>query len=145
MSNESSLNEGSRLTDEIILLFFGVDPLHIAQIESIDELNESIDPATLETIPIIADAEKALVSILDSHYNRVKFKAYPKGSDGLYESGLTRYMYVIGENLTLITDKEEIRGEYGDAYGWGEKTDAISIEGDQVCLFKFDKVIADKE
>jgi len=145
LSNESSLNEGSRLTDEIILLFFGVDPLHIAQIESIDELNESTEPTTLETISIIADAEKALVSILDSQYNYVKFKTYPKGSDGLYERGLTRYMYLIGESLTLITDKEEIRGEYGSAYGWGEKTDAISIEGDQVFLFKFDKVIADEE
>ncbi|MGR2922942.1 hypothetical protein [Acinetobacter sp. 1125_18A] len=145
LSNESSLNEGSRLTDEIILLFFGVDPLHIAQIESIEELNESTEPTTLETISIIADAEKAFVSILDSHYNHVKFKTYPKGSDGLYDRGLTRYMYLIGESLTLITDKEEIRGEYGSDYGWGEKTDAISIEGDQVFLFKFDKVIADKQ
>lgn len=145
LSNESSLNNGSRLTDEIILLFFGVDPLHIAHIGPMDDVSELMEPTTLETIPIIADAEKAFVSILDSQYNTVKFKDYPKGEDGLYGSGLTRYMYLIGESLTLITDKEEIQGEYGNTYGWGEKADAISVEGDRVSLLKIDRINADAD
>lgn len=145
LSNESSLNNGSRLTDEIILLFFGVDPLHIAHIGPMDDVSELMEPTTLETIPIIADAEKAFVSILDSQYNTVKFKDYPKGKDGLYGSGLTRYMYLIGESLTLITDKEEIQGEYGNTYGWGEKADAISVEGDRVSLLKIDRINADAD
>jgi len=50
------------------------------------------------------------VSLLQPHYNTVKFRQYPKGADGLYDSKLDRYTYSIGEAITFNTAHGKIKG-----------------------------------
>jgi len=100
LSNENPINEGSRITDEIILLFFSVNPLRINIYDS-DSDFEGILQDKIDKNPIISDAEKAYVNILNTKYNKVKFKEYPKGRDGLYDSELSNYSYIIGEDILL--------------------------------------------
>ncbi len=140
LSNEYPINEGSRVTDEIILLFFSVNPLRISQIETDYDIEDFINSQKIDTIPIIADAEKAFVSVLNSQYNTIKFKEYPRGGDGLYDSGLTSYLYMIGESLTLVTEKDEIRGDYTSIDAWNEGSDSILIKGDEVIVIKYDEI-----
>ena len=137
LSNEEIKNYGSRLTDEIILLFFTVNPLRITQVETDEEFSELANGVEIDLIPIVADAEKAYVKVLNSEYNTVKYDAYPKGSDGLYDTGLKRYGYLIGEDISLITETETIEGKYiSEAVGWPSTQDFIFINGDEVTFIK---------
>lgn len=85
---------------------------------------------------IVADAEKAYIHIVKSKYNSVKYKDYPLGKDGLYNTGLTRYGYAIGEDITFITDTQEIVGRYDPRTKFAGKADLILVEGDEVSLMK---------
>lgn len=137
LSNEEVKTDGSRLTDEVILLFFTVNPLQITQIETDEEFSELANGVEIDLIPIVADAEKAYVKILNSEYNTVKYNGYPKGSDGLYNTGLTRYGYLIGEDISIITDTDTIEGKHiSDSVGWPSTMDFIFICGDEVTLIK---------
>ena len=136
LSNESPQRFSSRVTDEIIIFFFRVEPLLIHQIETEKDIAELVSGYSFDNIKIIADAEKAFIRILDSKYNKIKYKQYPKGKDGLYNSGLTRYGYTIAEDITFITDTEKISGCYAPEGCIADKSDCILIEGDTVDLFK---------
>lgn len=93
-------------------------------------------PVPLDKIRLIADAEKAFVHVMDSHYNTQKYRNYPKGTDGLAGLGLTGYGYVINEDITFETEKTSITGRY-NMFLSGERTpDMIFIEGDEVRLIK---------
>jgi len=59
---------------------------------------------------IVADAEKAFVSLLKPEYNIVKFSNYQRGVDSLYGSKYARYAYAIGEDLALNTAHDRVRG-----------------------------------
>jgi len=66
----------------------------------------------------------------------VKYKQYPKGKDGLYNSGLKRYGYTIAEDITFITNTESISGCFAPQGFIADKSDLILIEGDDVYLYK---------
>lgn len=137
LSNENSEIENARLTDELVILFFRIDPVRINVFDHTTSLEEFEKDPFEDILPIIADAEKAFVKILNAQYNVEKYANYPAGSDGLYGAGLTGYSYIIHENITLTTDKAEIRGAYMPFVAWGgNEADFISIEGDQVKLVK---------
>jgi len=136
LSNESPECSGSRVTDETVLFFFRVAPLRIITIESDEEINELVNGTIFDNQRIIADAEKAFVHILESKYNTIRFSEYPKGKDGLYDTGLTRYGYVIGEDISFVTDYQDIIGSYTSDEKLPENADLILIEGDQVSLRK---------
>jgi hypothetical protein len=137
LSNEESLKDGTRLTDEMILLFFRVEGLRINIAETASDLDSMFrQHESLDQIRIIADAEKAFVSVLQSHYNEIKFANYPKSKDGLYESNLARYGYVLDEGLSLVTQTAEIRGGFPILSTGRPDVDLILIEGDVVSLMK---------
>jgi hypothetical protein len=135
LSNENSIASQSRLTDELILLFFKIEPLEI-QVYDEKNIDDFLYGMNIDNKKIIADAEKAFIQVLDSKYNTVKYKNYPKGEDGLYNEGLTRYGYILGESMTLITDKEKIRGDTISKYTFYESADMIMIEDDEVTIVK---------
>jgi hypothetical protein len=135
LSNENNLSFNSRLTDEIILLFFKIEKLEIQILEE-QNADDFINGLQIDYDKIIADAEKAFINILESKYNSVKYKNYPKGSDGLYDEGLTRYGYILAEEMTLITDKETICGDSMSEYKFPELADMIFIENDKVTIVK---------
>jgi hypothetical protein len=136
LSNESPRAYKSRVTDEIILFFFRVEPLLIHQLESDQDFEEFARGISFDNKKIIADAEKAFVYLLDSKYNTVKYKNYPKGKDGLYKSGLQRYGYSILEDITFLTNTDTISGCYAPGDRIPDKSDLILVEGDEVIFYK---------
>ena len=139
LSMETTNSKEFSLSDEINLLFFRVEPIRISIWE--DESAEEFLDNTIDYFSIIADAEKALVSSLNSKYNTVTFKNYPKGTDGLYNTGLKRYGYLIGENITLVTDSEIIKGDKFNEYPFENKADMIFVEGDEAFIERYsDKI-----
>lgn len=139
LSNENSIASQARLTDELILLFFKIEPLEI-QVYDEQNTDDFLYGMRIDNKKIIADAEKAFIQVLDSKYNTVKYKSYPKGKDGLYNEGLTRYGYILGESMTLITDKEKIRGDTLSKYTFYESADMIMIEDDEVTIVKHEHI-----
>lgn len=136
LSNEPQRYPGARPSDEIYLFFFMLSPLYLTTFAPDHDYTEDDFKQTCEDKRVVADAEKAFVSLLQPEYNIVKFKSYPKGADGLYESKFHRYGYLIGENIAFRTAHGEING------GWNNKTDMISnaadaifVEGDEVRFY----------
>lgn len=69
-----------RMTDELTVLLFEIRWFNINSITE-DFIYTDDEEA------IIADAEKAFVSMLDAKYNEIKFNNYPKGGDCIYVQG----------------------------------------------------------
>lgn len=130
LSNEYTKEKEARMTDELMILMFEVKWFNINTMNSMRDINE-LFTYTDDEKAIVADAEKAFVSILNSKYNEKKFKNYPQGADGLYNKGLQSYSYSINYDITLKTEKGSIVGKYDDF-----NRDAIIICNDDVNLVK---------
>lgn len=143
LSNERQLASGARVTDETYLFFFRVDPLFLRIVETDHDLSEFLTGPGFDYIRNIADAEKAFVSVLQSRYNDVRFGAFPKGDDGLYGAGLTRYGYVISEDVEFVTDAVSFRGGYGVAnLPCSNDADLVLVEGDEVSLHRAQEMLS---
>lgn len=142
LSNESTFDRGSRLTDEMILFFFRIEPLKINScgFDETEEIDKMLSAPKFDDVAIVADAEKAFVKILKTEYNGLKYESYPKGKDGLYRSGLDRYGYIIGEDISFVTGSETIKGAFS-LYATTplEEADLIFIEGENVEVVRRDK------
>lgn len=138
LSNENPERHGSRVTDETVLFFFRIEPFRVTTVESEEDINELVNGFVFNRQRIIADSEKAFVNILESKYNTIKYSEYPKGTDGLYDTGLKRYGYVIGEDISFITESQNIIGDYSSDEKFPEHADLIVIEGEHVTLRKYE-------
>lgn len=141
LANEPQRRPGARVTDEVYLLMFRAEPLIIQTFAFIEDSDEAGDilTQTIDHKRVVADAEKAFVSLLRPGYNSVLFKQYPKGSDGLYGSEFVRYGYVIRENVILNTDHGTIRGGYDPTREMNSNAaDGIFVEGDTVTVLRGD-------
>lgn len=133
LSNEYNMSNNSRLTDEIILLFFKIEDLKIQTWEIGDNYSDFIERMEVEKELVIADAEKAFIKILNSKYNAQKYENYPKGKDGLYNQGFDGYGYLLGEPFILITNDTQIKGDIEEP-NFYSKADSIIVNGDNVKL-----------
>lgn len=129
LGEEPQRYPGAHLTDEILLFLFEINPLHFHIIKPEDEWEDL--KTEIEIPPIIADAEKAFVSLLKPNYNTTIFKQYPKGRDGLYNSDLNCYGYAINENLTFNTEHASFKGTKSESQ-FDNFKDYIIVEGDNV-------------
>ena len=130
LSNENTKDKSSRMTDELMILLFEVKWFNINIMNSLEDI-ENLFTYTDNEEAIVADAEKAFVSMLESKYNEVKFKQYPKGKDGLFNKSLQAYSYSINYNLTISTDKASIVGKYDDI-----NRDSIVIQNNKVSIIR---------
>jgi len=135
LANEQQRFPGARVTDEIYLFLYHIDPLVIRTFDFDHEFTDEDLSGEIDRKPIVVDAEKAFVSLLKPDYNVVRFNNYPRSEDGLYDSGYARYVYAIAENIEFNTAHGRFRG------GWdvhkqfvSNEADAIFIEGDTVKL-----------
>jgi len=136
LANEPQRFPGARVTDEIYLFMFEVQPLIMATFELDHDFQDEDFTGAYDQKAIVADAEKAFVSLLKPNYNVVKFVNYPKGADGLYGSDYIRYGYVISECFSFNTAHGRIRGSRNTATGFiTNDADAIFVEGDVVKMF----------
>jgi hypothetical protein len=144
LTNERQISPESRVSDELMLFMFRVDPSTFETCIT----EEDVDSLWLEPDQYpdqkayAADAEKALVKIMDSQYNEKKFPNYPKGTDGLWGKGLDRYGFYFEELVEFVTDKSSIRG--GKPFG-GEQPDLILVDGENVELICISKMIPNSE
>ena len=115
---------------------FNVQPLIMTTFEPEHDFENEDFSGAYEQKRIVADAEKAFVSLLKPEYNVVKFTSYPKGADGLYGSDFVRYGYVICESFSFNTAHGRIRGSRDAATGFiTNDADSIFVEGNSVKLF----------
>lgn len=136
LSSEPQRYPGARVTDEIYLFMFNVQPLIMTTFELDHDFEGEDFSGAYDQKRIVADAEKAFVSLLKPQYNIVKFANYPKGADGLYGSDYVRYGYVIGENVAFNTAHGRMRGGRNALAGFiSNDADCIFIEGDAVTLY----------
>lgn len=136
LGNEPQRYPCARVTDEIYLFLFKVQPLIMTTFEPEHDFEDEDFSDAFDQKRIVADAEKAFVSVLKPDYNVVKFANYPKGVDGLYGSDYVRYGYVICEALAFNTAHGRIRGSRDAATGFiNNDADSIFVEGNSVKLF----------
>lgn len=141
LSQERQLIPMASLTDEVFIFFFDIEPTGIRTMSEtdIDDFADSLVNGWMPNAEnVVADAEKALVNILDSEYNIQKYRNYPFSDDGLFSSKLIRFIYFIGEDITFSTVKTDIRGLTLD---WSREADfadfiAVSLEDETVTLVK---------
>lgn len=113
LSTEWPYREGSRVTDELILFPFRVEPTTFRTLGHGDVLGDTSE-SSWETYRrrVVADAEKAFVHLLDPKYNIEKFANYPRSADGLWGGEHQRYGYMVAENLSFLTARGEFRGSW---------------------------------
>jgi hypothetical protein len=137
LSKEPQRYPGARVTDEIILFCYKVEPLIVKMWSSLNQVKASDLGAEYDQKAIVRDAEKAFVSLLKPKYNIELFANYPKGKDGLYNSDYTQYGYAVGEDIIFNTAHGQIRGAWNaDMQIAANDADLIFIEGDKVTLVK---------
>jgi hypothetical protein len=132
LANEPQRYPGARVTDEIYLFPFRVEPLLIQTFEPDHKFTDGDFAGELDRKRILADAEKAFVSLLKPQYNVVTFNNYPKGVDGLYGAGVDRYGYLIGESVAFDTAHGRIRGARHPAVSFSNEADFIFVDGEKV-------------
>ncbi|SNX73137.1 hypothetical protein SAMN05878503_11451 [Cereibacter ovatus] len=136
LGNEPQRYPGARVTDEIYLFLFNVQPLIMTTFELGHDFENEDFRSAYDHKRIVADAEKAFVSTLKPEYNVVKFASYPKGADGLYGSDFVRYGYAICEAISFNTAHGRIRGSRDADTGFiTNDADSIFVEGNTVKLF----------
>lgn len=136
LSNEPQRYPGSRVTDEIYLFLFKVNPLIMTTFEPEHDFENEDFSGGYDQKRVVADAEKAFVSLLKPQYNVQRFAKYPKGKDGLFGSNFVRYGYVIGESIIFNTAHGRIRGSRDSGSGFiTNDADCIFVEGNAVKLF----------
>lgn len=127
---------GNRVSDEIVLFTFDIEPLIIQSWgEEHDDPNMDEMITSFDLQRSVADAEKAFISMLRPQYNKVIYGNYPKGKDGLYEAGFNIYQYFLNENITFNTPSGVFAGKR-DTSGFGFEGDAITVQGDDVRVFR---------
>jgi hypothetical protein len=135
LGNEPQRYPGARVTDEIYLFPFRIEPLLLQTFEMDHEFEEADFAREPDQARIVADAEKAFVSLLKPLYNVVRFKNYPKGADGLYGTGIDRYGYLIGESIAFNTAHGRIKGARDPGGVISNEADFIFIDGDDVSFY----------
>jgi hypothetical protein len=136
LANEPQRFPRARVTDEVYLFMFSVQPTVIMAFKPSHSFSEEDLCPVVDQKRIVADAEKAFVSLLQPKYNVIKFANYPRGADGLYGSDFTHYAYFIDEDIALNTAHGRIRGRLTfDSQSIFNGADCILIEGDNVKLY----------
>ena len=135
LANEPQRFPGARVSDETYLFLFRVNSLVIQTFDSDHEFEDDDFEDKLDRKAVVADAEKAFVSLLKPGYNKTLYSQYPKGADGLYGGGYARYGYLIDETVTYNTADGKIRGVHNPAGVPSNGSDFIFVDGDDVRFF----------
>lgn len=130
LSRERPRMAGANVSDEIILFFYDIEPFRIAtDFGFSDEFSHYSDE---DHRKVVADAEKAFVSLMLPRHNEEQFQSYPEGQDGLSKSELESYSYSINENFTFNTIAHDFKGQHNPFTLFDNRRDSIIIKGDSV-------------
>jgi len=135
LANEPQRYPGARVSDETYLFLFRTNSLVIQTFEPEHDFDDDDFSGQLERKRVVADAEKAFVSLLKPGYNKVQFAHYPKGTDGLYGAGFSRYGYLINEDVAFNTPHGRVRGARDPHGSISNSADFILVDGEDVRLY----------
>lgn len=136
LSNEPQRYPNSRVTDEIFLFLFKVDSTVMMSFDTAADFEKEDLMLAIDPKRVVADAEKAFVSLLQPAYNIRIFKNYPRGADGLYRENLDSYVYSMCEVFTFNTAHGRFRGSRDPSSNFiTNDGDFISVKQDDVELF----------
>jgi hypothetical protein len=110
LGNELQRKRGARVTDEVYLFAYRLSSTVARTYEVGEDFTDAAIEPELDHRRVIADAEKAFVSLLKPGYNSVKYLKYPRGVDGLHGLHLRAYGYAICENITFRTPTASVHG-----------------------------------
>ena len=136
LANEQQINADSRVADETYLFFFRTNVFRIHTYDHETNFSEENMHPDLEDPRIVADAEKAFVSFIQSRYNTIQYKQYPRGRDGLFDSELLRYCYAINEDLTFFGPGATLVGAFEPQLPASNNADAIFVDGEKAFIIK---------
>lgn len=132
LAKEPQRYPGARVSDETYLFAFKVEPLMLKVFGPDSEINDDDLDFSYENRRLVADAEKAMVSLLRPPYNKTLYPNYPKGADGLSGSGLTSYTYAISEGMAFRTAYGTIKGGRERNFTISNEADFVMVKGDEV-------------
>lgn len=135
LSQEPQRRKGALVSEEIFLFLFRLEPLYIRQFSPTDEINDEDLNIYHDNKKVIADAEKAFVSLFHPKYNAVRFCKYPKGTDGLYNDELDAYSYSINEYIVFNTPKGQIKGARAIFGSFSNEADTILVDKEKAILY----------
>jgi len=132
LASEPQREPGAKVSDETFLFLFNVEPLFVRTFGPESDVDEHAFDFSYDAKRLVADAEKAFVSLLKPNYNRKLYVNYPRGKDGLYSEGYTAYAYSISEGIGLRTKFGLIKGGRDQATTLSNEADFILVRGDEV-------------
>lgn len=140
LTNELQIRAEARVSDETFFFMFEVDPLHVQSWGGDDEITDEqierlIDPELgLPQTRLTSDVEKAFISMLETPYNKRRYKNYPKVAGGISDLGFDSYSYAIAEDLSFDVAGQRVDGGYARGLPNSDDADFILVKGDQVQL-----------
>jgi len=144
LSDEPQRFPGSRVSDEIYLFLFRLEPLLIRTWREEDEIDDDDLALSYSNNRLVSDAEKAFISLLKPEYNKEKYKNYPINDGGIYHDGYTGYTYSLSDGLKFRTAYGSMKGAREASFTLSNNADFISVKRDSVKLhiagsdFEFD-------
>lgn len=132
LANEPQRYPGARVSDETYLFAFKVEPLLITTFGPESDIEERDLIVNYDAKKLVADAEKAIISLLKPSYNSTLYGNYPKGKDGLYGAGYHSYTYAISEGMAFRTSYGTIKGGREREMTMSNQADYILVEGNDV-------------
>ena len=132
LANEPQRYPGAKVSDETYLFAFKVEPLLCKVFGPDSDIEDEDLDFSYDAKRLVADAEKAMVSILKPQYNSTLYPNYPKGKDGLYASGLSSYSYSISEGMAFRSAYGTIKGGRERDLTMSNEADFIMVKGDSV-------------
>ncbi|WP_202863827.1 hypothetical protein [Xanthomonas campestris] len=132
LAKEPQRYPGARVSDETYLFAFKVEPLMLKVFGPDSEINDDDLDFSYDNKRLVADAEKAMVSLLKPPYNKTLYPNYPKGTDGLYGRGLTAYTYAISEGMAFRTAYGTIKGGRERDFTMSNEADFMMVKGNEV-------------
>lgn len=140
LTNELQVRADARVSDETFFFMFEVDPLQIQSWGSDDKItDEQIErmisqEAGLPQSSLTSDVEKAFISMLETPYNKRRYKNYPKVAGGLSDLGFDSYSYTIAEDISFDVVGQQVDGGYAPGLPNSNDADFILVKGDEVQL-----------
>ncbi|WP_374497317.1 hypothetical protein [Vogesella indigofera] len=128
LAAEPQRSPGARVSDETYLLLFKIEPLVITTFGSDSEFDDDDINFSYDYHRIVADAEKAVISVFKPKYNNQLYINYPKGTDGLYKQGFNAYTYALAEGFAFNT----LYGTFKGARSTEELL--VSNDADFICV-----------
>jgi hypothetical protein len=140
LTNEYQIRAEARVSDEIYFFLFDVEPLHLQSWGPDDDITDEqiarmMGPdAGLPQANLVCDVEKAFISMLDTPYNKRKYKSYPQVAGGLAGLDIDSYAYAIAEDLSFEVMGQRVDGGYSPDLPNSNEADFILVKDGEVSL-----------